>query len=371
MLGPQSPLLFVVLLLVFLGLVYWLIRTKRIVWQAVAAVTAFVPPLLFGVAAVNRYYDYYASWDDVWGELSDSAPAKTVSIPDLAAPGALDKTLEKAAEGGKTAKTGLLFSSLIPGAKSGIERVGVVYLPPQYFQSKFAKLRFPVMELLHGGPGTPSDYTRVLKVSQVYLDLLNSGQAKPAVLVIPDTNGGRDIALQCLDTVKGPQDETYLVNDLPGLLTKRLRVQPPGPGWGIAGYSEGGYCAANLGLRHPQSYGLAGVMSGYFEPLPFSKLPNRVDPFGGNRQLRAANTPSLLARTLPASAHPPAFWLMTGSGSKRDLTSAQNFAASLRRFQPGLSLIVVKGGRHDYQAWRKALPGLLSWATARLPYPRP
>lgn len=369
--GPQSPLLFVALLAVFVGLIYWLLRTRRIVWQAVAGVAAFLPPLLFGVAAVNKYYDYYASWDDLWGDLSDSSPAKSVSIPDLASPGALDKTLDKAAEEGQSAKTGLLFSSLIPGQKSGIGRVGMVYLPPQYFQSKFARVRFPVIELLHGGPGTPSDYTRVLKVSQVFLGLLNSGQAKPAVLVIPDTNGGRDIALQCLDTVNGPQDETYLVTDVPAMLTSRLRLQPPGPGWGIAGYSEGGYCAANLGLRHPKAYGLAGVMSGYFEPLPFSRLPHRVDPFGGNKQLRAANTPSLVARTLPGSARPPAFWLMTGSGSKRDLVSAQNFAASLRRFQPGLSLIVVKGGRHDYQAWRKALPRLLSWASTRLPAPTP
>lgn len=368
MLGPQSPMLFVVLLVAFVGLIFWLAKTKRTIWRTLAAVTAFLPPMVFGVAVVNRYYDYYTSWNDVWDDLSDSGPARSVSVSDLNTPGALDRKLAQTDDQGETARKGLLFNSLIPGPTSGIGRIGMIFLPPQYFQSRYAKLRFPVMELLHGGPGTPSDYTRVLKVSEVYLDLLNAQQAKPAVLVMPDTNGGRDIALQCLDTANGPKDETYLATDVPAVLTARLRLLPPGPAWGIAGYSEGGFCAANLGLRHPKSYGLAGVMSGYFEPLPFSRLPRRADPFAGDRGLRSANAPSIVLRRL--TTPPPAFWVMTGSGSKRDLLSAQNFVAGLRRFQPGLTTIVVKGGRHDYQAWRQALPRLLTWATLRLPQPQ-
>ena len=45
-----------------------------------------------------------------------------------------------------------------------------------------------------------------------------------------------------------------------------LGAQPLGPHWGIGGYSEGGFCAANLALRHPASYGIAASMCGYYQP---------------------------------------------------------------------------------------------------------
>jgi hypothetical protein len=38
-------------------------------------------------------------------------------------------------------------------------------------------------------------------------------------------------------------------------------VQPPGSAWAVAGYSEGGFCAAELGLRFGRDYGYAGVLS--------------------------------------------------------------------------------------------------------------
>jgi hypothetical protein len=79
------------------------------------------------------------------------------------------------------------------------------------------------------------------------LDQLMAGkQAQPAVLVMPDANGGERISLQCLNQVRGPQDLTYLGVEVPDRIAHLLRVEPPGPAWGIAGYSEGGFCAANL-----------------------------------------------------------------------------------------------------------------------------
>jgi enterochelin esterase-like enzyme len=369
--GPQSPLLFFVLLVIFGALLYTVARTKKIVWKAVAGTAAFAPPMIFGVATINRYYDYYTSWDDVWQDLSDSYPGQKISISDFDSAGTLNDSLKQIAHQPHTARMGVLFSARLPGRSSGISRNALVYLPPQYFQAGYARLRFPVLELLHGSPGQPTDYLRLMRITDVYRSLLGSGRAKPAVLLMPDSNGGRDIALQCLDTVRGPSDETYLAADVPADISGRLRVQPPGPGWGVAGYSEGGFCAANLAIRHPYQYGVAGVMSGYFEPLPYNRLPRRVDPFAGKRSLRAANTPSLKIRTLSSSTKLPAFWVMTGSGSRRDLQGTQIFVNLLHRFQPDLNPVIVPGGRHDFQSWRKALPQLLSWMTPRLRPPQP
>ncbi len=52
---------------------------------------------------------------------------------------------------------------------------------------------------------------------------------EPAVLVMPDANGGRRISLQCLNVRHGPQDATFLAHDLPEYLPSILRVQPQGP----------------------------------------------------------------------------------------------------------------------------------------------
>ena len=62
MLEPQSTLFFVVLLAMFAGLVWWLMKAKHIAIRIIAAFLAFVPAMVFGVATVNKYYDYYQTW---------------------------------------------------------------------------------------------------------------------------------------------------------------------------------------------------------------------------------------------------------------------------------------------------------------------
>jgi hypothetical protein len=58
-LGPQGTLFFLLLVMIFAGLMVWLILTKQVALRIVAAVLAFVPAMVFGIAAVNKYYDYY------------------------------------------------------------------------------------------------------------------------------------------------------------------------------------------------------------------------------------------------------------------------------------------------------------------------
>jgi enterochelin esterase-like enzyme len=166
------------------------------------------------------------------------------------------------------ARQGFLLRLIVSGPISHITRSVYVYLPPQYFQAAYRGYRFPVIELIHGFPGVPQDWISVLDVNVMLSSLIGAGLAKPAVLVMPDASGGPRISLQCLNQVRGPQDATYLARDLPGYIARTLRVAPPGPAWGIAGYSEGGFCAANLGIQFRHSFGFSGIMSGYFRPSP-------------------------------------------------------------------------------------------------------
>ena len=183
---------------------------------------------------------------------------------------------------------------------------------------------------------------------------------------MPDANGNRAVSLQCLNQVRGPQDATYLALDLPDYISRVLRVQPPGHAWGIAGYSEGGFCAANLGLQYGSRFGYAGVLSGYFKPYDnqLGHPARRVSPFGKNLALRRRNTPVDLVESLPPGSPVPQFWL--GTGPNRADTRTPRSSASWRSPPARVTLKFVPGGGHTMFTWRALIPPMLEWMTPRV-----
>jgi enterochelin esterase-like enzyme len=205
-------------------------------------------------------------------------------------------------------------------------------------------------------------------VTHAFDRLLAAGHAQTAVLVMPDANGGDRISLQCLNQAGGPQDLTYLAVDLPAQIAHLLRVSQPGRAWGVAGYSEGGFCAANMALRYPHAYGFAGVLSGYFAPLDNQPTGSGllVSPFGGDSRLREQNTPSDELLNLPAVMVLPRFWLGAGAADGQDVASAEQFWQELRPRQPDAPLTLTPGSGHTMTTWRAQVPSMLSWMTPRL-----
>jgi enterochelin esterase-like enzyme len=366
MLEPQSTLFFVLLVVVFIGMLWWMLVTSHLVLRILTALLAFASAMTFGIATVNKYYDYYPTWGSAWSDLtSQGVPATSVSITGgphttSASLGHFDAAIAR--------QYGLTLHLRIHGRVSHITRSVYVFLPPQYFRpGSYQNYRFPVIELLHGFPGQPQDWITVLGVNTILDTLISEHKADPAVLVMPDANGGRGISLQCLNQHHGPQDDTYLAKDLPDYIYHHLRVQPLGAGWGIAGYSEGGFCAANLGLQHGSVFNDAGVLSGYFRP-DLNQLinpPRRVSAFASQKQERA-NTPVDLLRSLPLGRPIPQFWLGAGDGDAPDVHAAQNFSELLQLRQPSVTLRLVPNGGHTMLTWRLLLPPMLQWMTRGL-----
>jgi enterochelin esterase-like enzyme len=245
-----------------------------------------------------------------------------------------------------------------------------VYLPPQYFQPGYRHYRFPALELISGFPGQPQDWINVVGITQAYQTLLRDGQVKPVVLVMPDPNGGIGLSLQCLNVRHGPQDATFLAVDVPRSLAGSLRLRGSGPAWGIAGYSEGGFCAANLALVYPWRYGYAGVLSGYFRPSAdrLGSPPRLVPPFGHNAALRRENTPLRRVRALSLAVRIPWFWLGAGSADGQDVRAAEAFQRALLTRQPDAQVHIAPGGAHNMATWRALALPLLKWITPRLAY---
>jgi enterochelin esterase-like enzyme len=365
---PQSTGLFIVLLVVFCALLAWVALAKQPVFRVLAACLAFIPAMLFGVAAVNKYYDYYQTWGSAASDLTGQSLNTVPVVPRGVSTQQLTAILSKVT-GSKTARQlGETVRLSVTGSRSHIVRTVYIFLPPQYFQAAFRSRRFPAVELLSGSPGQPQDWINVVGIVQAYETLLRDHKVQPAALVMPDPNGGRQVSLQCLNVVHGPQDATYLALDLPDYLSRTLRLQPSGPAWGIAGYSEGGYCAANLALLYPQQYGYAGVFSGYFVPSD-DRLGNplrMVDPFGGSTELRRVNTPLDRAAALSLAVKIPQFWLGAGGSNHRDVRAAQDFQQVILTRQPSVMLDVEPGGTHTMATWRALVPPLLEWMTPNL-----
>jgi enterochelin esterase-like enzyme len=370
MLGPQSTLFFLVLLALFAGLMWWLIKAKHIAVRLIAAFLAFIPAMAFGIATVNKYYDYYESWGSAVADLTaKGVPADTVYAGDGGTGTGFSALMGHHIDMSIATHDGLTLRLTVHGPVSDLTRAVFVYLPPQYFESGYYQTyHFPVVELLHGFPGEPQDWITVLGVNTMMDQLVDEHEAKPAVLVMPDANGVRGVSLQCLNQAGGPQDDTFLSRDLPAYIAARLRVQKPGTGWGIAGYSEGGFCAANLGLQHGRVYSYAGVLSGYFRPSD-NQLINpvrEVSPFGGNRTAAELNTPLDVLRSLPIGRPIPQFWLGAGTMDGQDVHSAETFAQLLQLRQPGVTVKLVPEAGHTMLTWRALLPSMLRWMTTGL-----
>jgi enterochelin esterase-like enzyme len=373
-LEPQGTLFFLLLMVAFGGLATWLVLTKQVVFRVLAACLAFIPAMVFGIAAVNKYYDYYQTWGALFSDLSGQAQ----SIPHLSAASLKrDGSLQQQISGtnaGLDAQFGDLFSTTVTGPRSHITRQVYVYLPPQYFAKAYANYKFPAIELLHGAPGQPATWVNVMNVIPIYLNLLAEHKASPAVLVMPDTDGGLQYSLQCLNDPHGLQDMTFVGREVPNWAAANLRVQRPGLMWGIAGYSEGGFCAANIGLQ-VNRFGYVGVESGYFAPdvsqVPTGGTaggkPRDVNVFAHNKRLLEINTPDEYVKNIPIGITVPEYFLAAGANDRSDVQSAEYFRQLLLlRVADVPPVDIVSGGGHQATVWRSALTPMLEWMTAGL-----
>jgi enterochelin esterase-like enzyme len=367
---PQSTAFFLLLIVVFGALIWWLAVARQLVFRILAACLAFIPAMMFGVAAVNKYYDYYQNWNAAIADLTNqNVGLQTPEVPGHTGDAVhFGKFMGQPIDPALASMEGFTVRLTVHGSLSNISRTVYVYLPPQYFQPAYKHYHFPAIELIHGFPGEPQDWITVMGVNTIFVNLLDEHKAQPAVLVMPSANGGTKISLQCLNQFRGPQDATYLAQDLPTRIAQLFRVQQPGLGWAIAGYSEGGFCAANLGIKYGTRFAFAGVLSGYFKPYDnqLGTPPRPVSPFGGSQRLRRENTPLDLLESLPPGTPVPEFWLGAGTADAADVKNAEIFEQLVKLRQPTVTLQLVPGGGHTMFTWRALMPPMLEWMTPGL-----
>jgi hypothetical protein len=84
-LGPQSTALFVLLIAMFGMLMWRMVATRRVILRVLAACLAFLSAMLFGIAAVNRYYGYYQTWGAVAADFTSQGASSVSQVRDISA----------------------------------------------------------------------------------------------------------------------------------------------------------------------------------------------------------------------------------------------------------------------------------------------
>ena len=188
----------------------------RLTQRLVAVVLAQVLLTLAVLALVNDANDLFPSWSDLFPQHGGTTAA--VSAVDPLAPGndyvdaagatgyvrstdspdavrVVDRT--EPAPFGYIHYKGAFVTDLL-GARSHVRAPVYVWLPPEYFLRADAHVRFPVIELFGGYPGSATAWLRQEAVIPEYA-LAQERGAHPFILVIPTMNVAGRSDLECAD----------------------------------------------------------------------------------------------------------------------------------------------------------------------------
>ncbi len=255
---------------------------------------------------------------------------------------------------------GSVAQAHIPGTASRFPaRPGFVYLPPAYQASPRPLL--PVLVLLAGQPGSPSDWLSFFNLTQTADAYARTHQGLGPVIVMPDDLGAPLANPLCVDSPLG-NAETYLSVDVPAWIQEHLQVDQDREGWFIGGYSHGGTCALQLAVRAPQRYGGFIDMSGQREPTLGSRASTVKRAFGGSATAFARVNPlDILTHTrYPQTAG----YLVAGTGDQTYLPQQRDVRDACRTAGMDITWAELPGG-HNAVVWREGLVRALPWLGVR------
>ena len=237
-----------------------------------------------------------------------------------------------------------------------------VYLPPGY--NLHPHRRYPVLYLLHGVPGRPGAFLATVRMGVVEDELVALHKIQPVILVMPFGSTGSFTDKEWANGVRPHEGwETFVARDLVRAIDGRYRTIRAGWARGLAGLSEGGYGAINIGIHHPGEFKVLESWSGYERADPLRAI------FGHDTAALTYNSPLLTLDAAAAKlrdAH-TYIWFYSGTGDHFEQQNAQ-FASLLTHVDVSHRYRVVRGG-HNWALWRGNAADALLAAARRLHAP--
>lgn len=353
--APNSLLFQIVLALVTIAVasvVLWRWRSFRFANRVLAVVLVEVLIVLSVLTYVNRVNDIVTTWSSLTGSTNGLMPTvlsqsngtgNVAGGADMWRPTAQMRTADMS-----NAYRSTITSITIGGGPTGYDLPAQVYLPGSYDDAQSSARTYPVLELLAGFPGSYLSWSTGLHLKHTLDTLIRHGEMPAVIAVMPSQNPFPPADSECVNADPSVHSdsraESYLTDDVPAYLEQHYRVASGRINWVIGGYSTGGYCAANLALRHPNLYGSAIALSAYFIGL-------RDDTTGRlfkNREEFEANSPQVtITKPHPALA----FFTIYADDNKRDSRDSRRFVEAIPASDAHLAMATASGG-HTPPVWR-------------------
>ncbi|HEU5224040.1 MAG TPA: alpha/beta hydrolase-fold protein [Candidatus Lumbricidophila sp.] len=251
---------------------------------------------------------------------------------------------------------------LIPGGipntvSNFAARTPEIYLPPAALTANPPKL--PLMVMMMGQPGFPD----VGPIADALDKLAAANHGLAPIVIVVDQLGAPTNDPLCLNSKRG-QVEDYVMRDVLPWAFAHLAVRADAAHTTVAGYSNGGMCAAYFGAKYPAVFGNLVAIS----PEEFAGADNATrtlaDVFGGNRAAYDAIKPrTIMERT---GTYSDSFAVFThGSADGTYGPGATRLAETAHDHGMATTLFVIPGAGHV----GPALSGGLDRALAAL-FPR-
>ncbi|MFN6464046.1 MAG: alpha/beta hydrolase [Nostoc sp. DedVER02] len=229
----------------------------------------------------------------------------------------------------------------------GANRTYGVSLPPGYEQNP--KQKYPVIFLLHGGHGYPSDWFiekkgQALKtVEQLYA----TNKLPPSIIITPDGYDKRGSSrYRDPEYIDGPNGKvsTAIGDELVKVVQSRYRTINNPDFWAIGGLSSGGWGAMNVGLHNLNHFSILFSHSGYFQ--------DKSGP---------TNSPIIYIRSIPPTAMKKLrIYLDSGTADTEEINEAKKFSQVLNELKI-YNLFRQFPGSHTWQYWREHLADSLTF----------
>ncbi|WP_037861143.1 alpha/beta hydrolase [Streptomyces sp. NRRL S-340] len=318
--------------------VRWLVHGAMIALCQLTAITVVA-------TWINNSYGLYASWQDLLGTTS-SANADAMPGPPVSR-----------AKFNHGTRDGVL-DTYFRGSRSTLSGQVLVWTPPQYKEPAYRKKRFPVLILMHGVPGSPQSWLEHGGMPGDFEKLMNQRKVHPFILVMPVIDPG-SVDTDCSD-LPDRKVATWLAYDVPDLVRHKFRTLHGSRGWGVMGYSTGGYCAAKLPLQYPKIFGAGAAI----DPDPLTG-DNAVLP---DPKLRRANTPADLV--VGSTARVSLFLATSRQDRVSPPASIEKFLAASAASSVQVRTQLLPTGGHNYHTFAASYPLAFHWLGAWLSAPK-
>jgi enterochelin esterase-like enzyme len=231
-----------------------------------------------------------------------------------------------------------------------------VYLPSGY---DTAKLRYPVLYLLHGSGQKGADWLTSGHVKETADSLIASGEIPPAIIVMPDAGNSWYVDRE-------EKMETAVIQDLLGDVDGNFRTVAARQGRLVAGLSMGGYGALRFAFKYPELFAAAALLSpAIYDPEPPMNSSARKAPAFGSPDFddevwKRLNYPALWEGFLAKKITVP-IYIASGDDDQYFIEDdAAKLYSLLRRSGQPAELRIVDG-THAWSVWAETVGGAMKY----------